>query len=371
MNDVCIMLKPASSLCNLRCKYCFYTDVVNMREKGSLGVMTEKTADKILENVFSDLNAGDHITFAFQGGEPTIAGLEFFRHFVQVAELCRGKVRVDYALQTNGMFLDEEWCIFLKKYNFLVGLSMDGMEETHNLYRVDTKGRGSYDKVMASKQLLDQYQIAYNVLMTLTNLLARYPRRVWQFIKENGIKYVQFTPCLGSLENKKGDQGYALTPIRFAKFYKQMLDLWMSDWEKGIYTSIKLFDDLVNLLAFGEETACGITGRCLPQIVVEADGSVYPCDFYMLDGYRAGNLCRQSLFTLLEIPVMSEFRYRAKENDLCLFCKYLEICGGGCRRMREAVCYTKKETYCGYRDFLDSALGDLGRIAEENRRRVF
>ena len=133
----------------------------------------------------------------------------------------------------------------------------------------------------------------YNVLTVLTNALARHPQQVWSWLGKENIRYVHFIPCLGELCG--GATRFSLCPERFVSFYTQLFELWSTDLEKGQYRSVKLFDDLVNLLADGSRNACGLTGQCMPQVVVEADGSVYPCDFYALDEYRVGSVAEEPI----------------------------------------------------------------------------
>lgn len=369
MKNLSIMLKPASSLCNLCCKYCFYADVASQREISSFGIMSEKAAHLVLDHIFSDTDAGDHVTFAFQGGEPMLAGLSFFEDFVAETEKRKKQTSVAYALQTNATLLNEAWCSFLKKYDFLVGISLDGTAEQHDAYRVDRDGHGTFKRVMVAKKLLDKYEIPYNVLMTLTNSLARHPRQVWNFIKKNNLSFVQFTPCLAPLDSRNTDAVYALTPRRFSQFYTEIFSLWFADWKAGSYTSIKLIDDLVHLLSYGMINSCGLTGKCSPQIIVEADGSVYPCDFYTLDAHKAGNLCEESLESIYTSSVMTDFRYRKVEIPAhCKECSYWKICGGGCKRMRPQVCLQGDDSFCGYQSFLDFAIRDLQSVALEQRR---
>lgn len=359
------MLKPASSLCNLRCKYCFYADVANLREVKSFGLMTAEISEQILDHVFAGLAAGDRVNFVFQGGEPTMAGLGYFRHFVEQAEMrnLKRNVKISYALQTNGMALDEEWCGFLKQHRFLVGLSLDGMASSHDACRVDEKGKGTYKRVVASKRLLEHNGVPYNILMTLTSSLARHPQQVWRFLKDQKIQYVQFTPCLAPMGVEPARDSYALTPRRFADFYKSIFRLWLEDWKSGNYISVKLIDDLVHLLADGSVSACGLTGYCSPQMVVEADGGVYPCDFYMLDSYKAGNLSLQSMQEIYEAAAMEEFRRQPRRTALCMECRFQKLCGGGCKRMQAHICYGDGDTYCGYYDFLNETIEELGRVA--------
>lgn len=356
MRQFTVMIKPASSLCNMRCKYCFYRDVSENREVFSYGFMSKRTAKKILFHCFCGLTAGDKITFAFQGGEPMLAGLSFFKYFTSEAERARGNIETAYTIQTNGTLINEAWCEFFSKRKFLVGLSFDGSEEIHDSVRLDEKGEGTYRKILKGKELLERYQIDYNILAVLTNELAADPGGFWEEILRLNVSYVQLIPCLDELNGTGGD-GYGLTPQRFASFYIALFDLWKRDWQRGKRVSVKLFDDICNLISQGICTACGMTGDCSPQIVVEADGSAYPCDFYVLDEYRLGKLTEQSLTELLSSEQMRKFLSRPDEKPgLCKTCSYRYLCGGGCRRMRKEMCGTKNGLACGYKQFLDARI---------------
>lgn len=366
MKHIAVMIKPASSLCNLRCRYCFYAEVSDSREVRSFGVMERDVAVRIIQNIFTGLTQGDTVSFAFQGGEPTLAGLDFFRFFTNEVKKVCGTVRVSYALQTNGILLDDEWCAFLKEHRFLVGLSLDLLPELHNANRLDARKQGTYSQVRDAKSYLEKHGVDYNILTVLTNSLARHPRQVWDALCKQNIQYVQFIPCLGELDGTASP--FALTPERFASFYTQLFPLWAAAFEQGHYRSVKLFDDLIHLLAFGSRNACGITGQCMPQIVVEADGSVYPCDFYALDACRVGNLADTPIEKIYEAAAMSEFRNRPTEKmALCSSCPYASVCGGGCPRMRREVCGGPDSRQCGYRMFLDRCLMPIQKYAYRER----
>jgi len=362
MKTVCITIKPASSLCDMRCKYCFYKDVASTRSVHSYGIMADETRDKMLGTIASELNVGDSVIFHFQGGEPTLAGISFFRRFVEKTEKWEN-IRVSYALQTNGLSLNEEWCALLKEHHFLVGLSLDLLQASHNDARVDTMGDGTYRRVCAAIALLKQHGVSFNVLCTLTNDVARHPQQVWKQLVNLGIDYVQFTPCLGNLDGSPSP--YALTPDRFASFYKQLFSLWYADFCAGKGKSIKLFDDVVNQLLLGSPTGCGMDGVCRVQLVVEADGSAYPCDFYCLDEYRMGNLTETAMSTLLKSDAACAFLSRTHQSpQLCKNCPYAHFCGGNCKRMQREICCTGNDTYCGYRDLLDTCGEKLTELAQ-------
>ena len=367
MKQLSIMLKPASALCNLRCKYCFYADIADLREVRSFGIMQPETTEKILANIRESLDPGDSVTFAFQGGEPTIAGLEYFRHFTSIVDTWQG-INIHYALQTNATLLDDEWCAFLKKYNFLLGVSWDILPECHDGARVDAAGKGTCKRVLDAIALLEKHKVEYNILCTLTNFVARHPNQVWKQIVKHDIQYTQFTPCLDELE-AAGESPYALNPKRFASFYNQIFDLWYADFRAGKYRSVKLIDDIVNLLTFGMPSACGINGRCSPQIVVEANGSVYPCDFYCVDEYELGNLSETPLKQIFESPKMRAFIARPhRQPKLCATCEFSRFCGGNCKRMQRQVCCGPEDTFCGYQNFLRTHAKEFEQIALEQRR---
>lgn len=366
MKQLSVMFKPASALCNLRCKYCFYADISSMREVRSFGIMEPDTTEAILATIRKELDPGDVITLAFQGGEPTVAGLDYFRHFMDIVKQWEG-IRVAYALQTNATLLDEEWCCFLKEHDVLVGVSLDLHKTSHDRARVDAQGQATYGRVMDAIHLLEKYGVEYNILCTLTSEVAQYPDKVWKAIVKNDFRYVQFTPCLDDLESGESSP-YALTPERFASFYKQIFEYWLTDFKQGKYRSIKLFDDIVNLLACGQPTACGINGVCQPQLVVEADGSVYPCDFYCLDQYCLGNLKEDALSTLFARSMQSPSKIREPLTEVCSDCPYQRICGGGCKRMRREIFCGGKSGVCGYRELLDVSIRDLSLIAREEAR---
>ena len=363
MKQYSIMIKPASSLCNMRCSYCFYSDISEKRAIPSYGIMEKETTEKMVEHLFVTLKKGDRISIAFQGGEPTLAGLSYFEHFIDTVKRFNKGVEVAYALQTNGLLLDEKWCAFLKENHFLVGLSVDGYRELHNAYRLDGKGKGTFDQVMAGKKHLDKAKVDYNILATLTNQLARHPQRVFRFLKEEKVRYVQFTPCLGELKKEKTEnpeEEWALTPKRFHSFYRDLYTLWKKEVFQGNYISIKLFDDIVNLFIRGEVTSCGLHGVCQIHYVVEGNGQVYPCDFYVIDEFFGGDFQEENIEEIERKLADTGFLSADKrEEKLCKTCKYQPVCKGGCKRMASSMYVDAKGNFCGYRALLDDIGEDL------------
>jgi uncharacterized protein len=326
--------------------------------------MSADTVERIIGNVFACMEDGDEITFAFQGGEPTLAGLSWFKNFTALVTLrLRDRnVSVRYSFQTNGILLDDAWCRFFRDNNFLVGLSLDGSPGFHDRNRVDSAGQGTYKKVLRSKKFLDIHGVEYNILCVLTNEIARDPDRVWRFILREKIAYIQFIPCLD--EHGGAYSNNALRPALFASFYFLLFRSWAGELESGHYISVKFFDDVANLFFKGIVSACGITGQCGAQYVVEADGSVYPCDFYAFDEYCTGNLTEKNLRELFDSEKMQLFlREKPPVPKPCAACPYYRACGGGCKRMRN-VMYSGVSEICGFKTFLDKCLLPLGEITK-------
>jgi uncharacterized protein len=329
-----------------------------MRDVASYGVMRHDTAGAIIANIYADLDDGDSLTLAFQGGEPLIAGLEFFRAFADEAGKQVVKVKLNWAVQTNGTLINEDWCAFFKAHNFLVGLSLDGDASLHNQNRRLADGGASFNRVLRAKRMLEAFHVEYNVLCVLTNESARHPRKLWKFILEENIRYIQFIPCLGALSAAEKNP-WILSPGRFCDFYSALFPLWQKQALSGNYVSVKLFDDIVNLFVRGQETACGLSGGCRPQFVVEANGDVYPCDFYVLDEYRIGNLAEMRISEVFDRAVSCGFlTSRSRLPESCGKCRYLSACNGGCKRM-ESVMYVNESGCCGYQAFLNERLDTL------------
>lgn len=366
MKTLNVMLKPASSLCNMRCLYCFYADEAAKRSVPSYGMMDEAVADEVIARVEEFLSDGDAVQYIFQGGEPTLRGLSFFERFAERAE--SGRLRVSFSLQTNGLALDDAWCDFFLKHRVLVGVSLDLLPACHDEARKDAKGEGTYERVTVALSLLKRRGVPFNVLCTLTDAVAARPKQVWERLVRLDVKYAQFTPCLGA----EGGASYGtLTPARFADFYIRLFDLWYADYKKGRARSVKFFDDIVNLWILGTPTACGMDGVCRPQLVFEADGSAYPCDFYCTDTHRLGH-ASDGIGALTASEAWRHFATRKRERPaLCEGCRYRALCGGGCPRMQSEVYISADGASCGYAKFLDACGERLYALANEVKKRYF
>lgn len=366
MPPLSLLIKPASGNCNLRCKYCFYHSLTGIRKVKDYGIMDIDTLELIVEKA---LMFADHVcTFAFQGGEPTLAGLAFYQQLVEFQKKHNIKnVEVHNAIQTNGIIIDDTWARFFAENNFLVGISLDGPKKIHDAIRVDAKGEGTFNKVMHSIQLFDKYQVEYNILSVIDSYVARHIGKTYQFFRKNGFNYLQFIPCLDPLDENPGGYEYSLTPERYAYFLKSLFDLWHKDITGGQKVSIRFFDNLVGLLMGIRPEACGMQGVCNCQFIIEADGGVYPCDFYVLDEWYLGSIKDAGFSELKFSEAGKQFVEVSKHIDpKCTDCKWFFLCRGGCRRSREPFVNGKPvlNYFCSsYMEFFDYAAPRLKQIA--------
>ncbi len=288
-----LLVKPVSGSCDLRCRYCFYADEAQKRGRASYGRMSAETLELLVREALSQAAGG--CTFAFQGGEPTLAGLDFYEKLLELEKRYnRRHIPVQYAIQTNGCSLDRDWAAFFARNRFLVGLSLDGTREVHDAYRRDAAGEGSFQRVQRAAQLLQQAGVDFNVLTVVTNQTVRSIGKIYGYFKRSGLRYQQYIPCLDPLGEERGQTEYALTPEAYGEFLCRLFDLWYADLSHGDYVYIRYFENLAAMLLGRPPESCGMSGQCACGFTVEADGSVYPCDFYVLDPYLLGHIGEQS-----------------------------------------------------------------------------
>lgn len=361
------LIKPASSLCNLRCQYCFYEDEGNNRAQKSMGIMDQSVVDRLLEEAFQNVDAGGTISFAFQGGEPTVAGLDYFQQFTKKARArCPKGVTISYSMQTNGTLLDAAWAEFFRQEHFLVGISVDGFKENHNRCRTDTEGRGTWNRVVKSVQLLQKHYVDVNALCVVTGACARSPEKAYQELKKLGFGFIQFIACLDPIGLERGTMPFSLTPEAYGKFLCRVFDLWYEDWRRGNYRSVRLFDDYIHILLGDGASTCATCGHCGAYFVVEGDGSIYPCDFYVLDEWKMGCLGEKSLLKLANSEQAKTFLSLGKDKPReCSSCHWKNICNGGCKNDWVYVAGTPHNYYCkSFRTLLSHAEARLVEIAQ-------
>jgi len=326
------------------------------RKSASYGFMSLDTLEHVVSKALT--HASQHCTFTFQGGEPTLVGMDFYESLLELVDRYNDKrMNVQYAIQTNGYKIDREWAAFFSKHRFLVGLSLDGVKDVHDMYRKDAAGKGTFSKVIRAAQLLSNHGVQYNILAVITARTARIIGQIYGFFSRNNFIYQQYIPCLDPLGEIRGQQPYSLTPELYGDFLCDLFDLWHNDFIHSKRVSVRFFDNLIHMIMEYPPENCAMMGHCTRQIVVESDGSVYPCDFYVLDEYRLGNLCYDD-FTKIEKSrdMLGFINISLQKSPLCDECRWYPLCRGGCRRDRLLIDETKPQHnyYClAYKRFFD------------------
>lgn len=357
MGTVSAMIKPASSACNLRCRYCFYADVAASREVAGHGMMKAETGALLAQRLAEACGFSGDAHISFQGGEPTVAGLGWFRAFA--AEMDRyPSVTPHWSIQTNATLLDEAWCAFFAERSFLVGVSLDGPRANMDHFRFDAAGEGAYARVMQGIEHLRAAGVEFNILTVVTRQLAQKPKQLIQFYLQHDFTDVQLIPCLPPLDGS--DDGMSLRPTDYRGFYLAFFRAWKKAFESGHLIRVNLFENLLGMLEGYPPYQCGMLGRCTVQYVVEANGDVYPCDFYCLDQYRLGNLKDAPLRTLSTSAGAQAFLDgQSCRREPCATCQFARICNGGCRRQN--VCYLTDKS-CAYQAVLAEVLPSLAKL---------
>ncbi len=344
---ISVMLKPSSSACNLRCEYCFYSSLADDRTESFKGMMSLETAENVIKKAFDF--SSDSVNFTFQGGEPLLRGVEFYENFISLVKSNnRNDTKVSICVQTNGTLINDDWCKLFANNGILVGVSLDGDEEL-NSYRVYPDGTNSFNDIIAGIELMQKYNVQFNVLSVLTSRLSQNIRKSYRFFKEHNLSYLQYIPCL----NPFGEiTDYAMSVNDYSSYLNSLFKIYFNDVMRGKMISIRQLDNY-RLLAGGKSAEqCGMNGPCSTQFVVEGDGSVYPCDFYCTDEWLLGNINSSSFNELYESKKAVDFiKSSFVIMEECKTCKYFSLCrAGGCKRNRESADYCK-----AYKDFFEKS----------------
>ncbi|MBA7646673.1 Anaerobic sulfatase-maturating enzyme [subsurface metagenome] len=363
MQPFTLLIKPSGSDCNLDCKYCFYKD-----RAPEFGQGKQRMSDEVLEALIKDyMKLRLPVSgFSWQGGEPTLIGLEFYEKAVELQKKYGGPgQQVSNALQTNAILLDDKWCRFLHDNKFLVGISIDGPKEFHDYYRVDNSGCGSFDKVIRAIENCKKYKVEFNALILLNDKNVGHPDQLFDFFIEQGIKYLQFITCAETDPATGEIADFSITPAQYGEFLCRIFDRWYDyDPDK---LSIRDFDSILCYCAGGKHTICTFDKQCSGYIVVEHTGDCFCCDFFVEPKWQLGNIFETPIEKLAAGNKKRDFA-RAKQNlcNKCLVCRHLAVCRGGCVKDRIAFNgHESRESYfCeSYKRFFDYAMPKFSQIA--------
>ena len=331
MPPISVMIKPVSGACNLRCRYCFYTDIMNRRETKIHPRMTLETLETTVRRVMA--YADDAAVFVLQGGEPTLIGLPFLEALVKFQRKYNPRgIRITNALQTNGYELPDDMIQFFVREDFLLGVSLDGDCAAHDAMRVSPDGGGTFARVRANIDRLEQAGAAYNILCVVNDHVTQRTEETLDLLFQFG--HLQLIACLDELDGTKC--GHSLTDEGYLSFLKAAFDRYEAAYRAGRPVSIRNFDNYVGMLMGRPPENCALGGRCSHQLVVESDGSVYPCDFYVLDEWRCGNINQSGVRKLLKSDAATQFIQPSLHvPDKCRACRWYGLCRNGCRRERD------------------------------------
>lgn len=350
-----LLIKPVGPRCNLECTYCFYL------EKDVIYPESPTMEEDLLRRTISQyMKSSGQPIFSWQGGEPTLAGVDFFRRVIDLQKkFGHPGQRIGNALQTNGTLIDESWASFLSKNKFLVGLSLDGPRELHDYYRSYPNGDASFERVMDTAKLLRDYGVEFTVLSVLNNRTVKQPKRILNFFLDQGFYNIQFIPAIELITDERSGQNgetiapFSPTPLEVGKFLDQIFQEWKKHFPPPF--NVRYFDALIRKKLGWDPQICKLRPKCTSYLVVEHNGDLYPCDFFVENRWNLGNLKGQTFQ-----DTRSEKRFRefvdqsARLPSQCKSCKYLDLCQGGCPRYRDIPGGPKDVTYLceGYKYFL-------------------
>ena len=298
-----IMTKPIGPICNLDCEYCYYLEKQALYPGKARFRMSEKLLEIYIEQYIQS-QPGPVVHFAWQGGEPTLMGLDFFRKVVELQRkyLPQGW-RVTNALQTNGTLLTPEWCEFLRENDFLVGISIDGPAQFHDHYRVDKKQRPTHVKVMQGLRLLQEHRVEYNVLCVVNSVNVKHPLEVYQFFKEHGVKHLQFIPLVEKL-GVAGVSHRTVPPKEFGLFLAAIFDEWVRHDVGEIF--IQIIEECFAVWLGHRAQLCIFAETCGRALAMEHNGDLYSCDHFVAPEYKLGNI--------IELPMVEMITSEAQER---------------------------------------------------------
>ena len=368
---ISVMWKTVSEACNLACDYCYYSHC------GGQPKDIQRIEPHVLETFIRDYMGLSNgvAAFAWQGGEPLLAGLPFFEQVVSLqARYAPPGTSIANAVQTNGTLVTEEWARFLKRYNFLVGVSIDGPKSIHDARRVTHAGGGSFDRVMRGVDRLNAHQVEYNVLTVIHPGNVGRVKELLDFYRDHEFRWVQFIPAMAfAAQHVEQTGSYEITPEQYGEFLCQAFDEWYG--EEFPRFSIRTFDSVLSLYMNRDPGFCVLSKTCGQTLVLEQNGDAYPCDFFMNEDWKLGNVAQDSIAELLASPAMRRFAtLKPTLPTECQICKWKSVCHGGCPRNRvygdggEVA----PDYFCAaYKRFYSYAEERMQRLALRLRKRLF
>jgi len=341
-----VMAKPTGALCNLDCNYCFYLE----KDKLYTGKVDFKMPIDVLESFIRqkiEAHQISNVTFAWQGGEPTLLGVEYFRKVIELQKKYAQGKNIENTFQTNGILLNDEWCQLFKENNFLIGLSIDGPEEFHNKYRMDKGGKPTFHKVMRGISFLKKHQVEFNTLTVVQKDNAQHPLEVYSFLKEVGSGFMQFIPIvernnptntnlkfahpqIASVDNVTD---WSIQPEQYGEYLCAIFDEWVQK-DVGIYY-VQIFDVALEAWVGYNPNLCVFSKECGTALAIEHNGDLFSCDHYVYPENKLGNILNKSLKSMVSSKQQMEFgKAKADLHPQCQKCNVRFVCNGDCPKHR-------------------------------------
>lgn len=338
-SGVHVIAKPIGAVCNLNCAYCFYLDKKGLFPHNENFRMSDEVLSAFVRQ-YIEAQPFPEVEFVWQGGEPTLLGIDFFRKVTKLQKEHRRNKKVRNCLQTNGVLLNDEWCDFLKVHDFLVGISLDGPKDVHDIYRRDNAGKGTFDKAVRGLRLLRGHGVEFNVLACVARDTAKKPLDVYNFLKDEGVSFIQFTPVVEREEGSNKIAPFTVEPSDYGDFLIGIFDEWVKNDVGKIF--VMNFEWALNAWVGNPSPVCIFAENCGRSLVIEHNGDVYSCDHFVYPEYLLGNVLKNDLKDLVELPSQCAFG-TSKSKMLpisCKECSFLFACRGECPKRRFAKAST-------------------------------
>lgn len=344
-----VVAKPVGPACNLDCDYCFYLEKQALFGTGVDCRMPDEVLSRFIRS-YIEAQPTPEVAFVWQGGEPTLAGLEFFKRIIELQSRYAGQKTITNSLQTNGTLFTDEWCAFLKQNGFMVGISLDGPQDIHDRYRHNRQGGGTFDAVMRGLKLLQKHGVEYNVMAGVARETALRPLEVYRFFREEGVEFIQFTPIVERLpdilarehglslaepatpdleEQNREVTPWTVIPEEYGEFLIAIYEEWVRH-DVGT-TFVMNFEWALNAWIGNPSPVCTHAKQCGRSVVLEHNGDLFACDHYVYPRYKLGNIMADDLPGMVEKSLQSGFGI-TKESALprmCRECEVLAACQGG------------------------------------------